>query len=120
MGDSLLRKRCVPCEGGEPALTKSQASKLKPQIGKEWEFTDPEDKSGRGAKIRRKFKFKDFKQAMGFVNRVADLAEVEGHHPDISISWSRVTLTLWTHAVGGLSENDFIMAVKIDKFVKTS
>lgn len=67
-------------------------------------------------KIERVFKFADFKEAMVFVNKVAELAEKEGHHPDIHISYSKVTITLWTHAVGGLSLNDFILAAKIDIF----
>ncbi len=66
-------------------------------------------------KIRKTFRFKDFKESMKFVNRVADIAEEEGHHPNIFISWNKVTLTLTTHAIGGLSENDFILAAKIDR-----
>lgn len=66
-------------------------------------------------KIRKVYRFKDFKESMRFVNKVADLAEEEGHHPDILVSWNKVTLTLTTHAVGGLSRNDFILAAKIDK-----
>lgn len=67
------------------------------------------------SKIRKDFRFKNFEESMKFVNRVADLAEQEGHHPDMTISWNRVTLTLTTHALGGLSKNDFILAAKIDK-----
>lgn len=67
-----------------------------------------------GSKITKTFTFKNFKQAMSFVNKVADLAEREGHHPDIEISWNKVTLTLWTHAIGGLSQNDFIVAAKVN------
>ncbi len=66
-------------------------------------------------KIQRTYRFKDFKESMKFVNRVADLAEEEGHHPDIAISWNKVTLTLTTHAISGLSQNDFILAAKINK-----
>ena len=66
-------------------------------------------------KITKQFKFEDFKKAMEFVNKIADLAESEGHHPDIKIVYNKVRLDLFTHAVGGLSENDFIMASKIDK-----
>ena len=69
----------------------------------------------KGNKIRKVYKFKDFSESMKFVNKVADLAEEEGHHPDILISWNKVTLTLTTHAIGGLSENDFILAAKIDR-----
>ena len=66
-------------------------------------------------RIQKTYRFKDFKHSMEFVNEVAEIAEEEGHHPDISISWNRVTLTLTTHAIGGLSENDFILAAKIDR-----
>lgn len=66
-------------------------------------------------RIQKIYTFKDFKESMEFVNRVADLAEEEGHHPDIAISWNKVTLTLTTHAIGGLSQNDFILAAKINK-----
>jgi 4a-hydroxytetrahydrobiopterin dehydratase len=69
-----------------------------------------------GKKIFREFTFKDFKKAMQFVNAVAELAESEGHHPDIYIFWNRVRLELWTHAINGLSENDFILAAKINKY----
>ena len=74
-----------------------------------WELIRTEPKQ-----IRKKFSFKNFKEAMQFINKVAELAESEGHHPDIHIFYNRVVLELWTHAVGGLSENDFIMAAKID------
>jgi len=68
-----------------------------------------------GKMIHREFEFQDFKDAMVFVNKVADLAESEGHHPDITIHWNKVRLDLWTHSMNGLSENDFIVASKIDK-----
>lgn len=68
-------------------------------------------------KIERAFKFKDFKAAMEFVNDVAEIAEEEGHHPDIFISWNKVNLTLWTHAIDRLFDNDFILAAKIDELV---
>jgi 4a-hydroxytetrahydrobiopterin dehydratase len=73
---------------------------------------------GKPLKIERKLKFKTFAQAMTFVNKLAELAEEEGHHPDIRISWNRVTLELFTHAIGGLSQNDFIVAAKTDALVK--
>jgi len=101
----LTRKKCVPCEGGAPPMSDTQACSLIPQVPG-WEL--------RGVALERRFKFKDFRESMAFVNKVADLAEAEGHHPDIRISWNRVTLTLSTHAVKGLSENDFILAAKIN------
>lgn len=102
----LLNKKCVPCEGGVDPLTKKQIDELLPQA-QGWEVI--EDK-----KITREFKFKNFVQAIDFVNRVADIAELEDHHPDFHIYYSRVRLELWTHAIGGLSENDFIVAAKIN------
>ena len=69
------------------------------------------------ARLVRRFEFKDFVQAMEFVNRVAGIAEAEGHHPDIAIHWNKVDLVLWTHAIGGLHENDFIVAAKIDRLL---
>ena len=71
--------------------------------------------SSDGKKISRTFKFRDFKEAMGFAHKVGDIAEEEGHHPDMLVAWGKVIVELWTHATGGLSENDFIVAAKIDK-----
>jgi 4a-hydroxytetrahydrobiopterin dehydratase len=103
----LTKKHCVPCEGGVKPFTKQQARKYLEQV-KSWKLV--------GNKIEREFKFKNFLQAMKFVNNVAQLAEDEGHHPDILLySWNHVKLTTYTHAIGGLSENDFILAAKIDK-----
>ncbi len=102
----LSGKKCKPCEGGTLPLSPDAISVyLKGVSG--WQVE--EDK-----KIKKEFKFKDFKAAMGFVNKVAGLAEEEGHHPSIFISYNKVRITLTTHAIGGLSENDFIMAAKID------
>lgn len=109
--EELISKKCVPCEGGEIPLTRSQAEMLLPQVSG-WAL------DGEKA-IGRKFIFKDFAEALRFVNSVADLAESEGHHPDISIhGWNHVSLTLSTHAIKGLSGNDFIMAAKINEITK--
>lgn len=104
----LTEKHCVPCEGGTPPFTPEQVAEYQRQLPEAWEVKD-------NRKISKKFLFDDFKQAMAFVNRVADLAEEQGHHPDIYIYYSKVKLELWTHAIGGLSENDFIMAAKIEE-----
>lgn len=94
-----------------PPLATEEIQKYLPHVPG-WEVLD--DK-----KIRKNYKFKDFKEAMGFVNKVAELAEQEGHHPDILIhGWNKVRLELSTHAIGGLSENDFILAAKIDAIGK--
>ena len=103
---ALAEKRCKPCEGGVAPLDEAKAQEmLKEAEG--WEL--------KGNRIVREIKFKDFKEAMHFVDWVADIAEEQGHHPDIYISFDKIRLALWTHAIGGLSENDFIMAAKINR-----
>ncbi len=106
--NNLLKKKCVPCEGGDidPFLPE-EARNYMPDVP-EWNLS-PDVKS-----ISRDFKFKDFIGAVNFVNNIADIAEEEGHHPDIDIRYNKVHLDLSTHAIGGLSENDFIVAAKID------
>ncbi len=106
----LTQKKCVACEGGVEPFTKEQAAEyLKETPG--WRILPD------GLKIEREFKFKNFKESMAFVNKVADLAESEGHHPDIHILYNHVHLELSTHAIGGLSENDFILAAKINRLI---
>ncbi len=101
---AFAQKFCVACEAGTPPLSVEQAEEMMDQVPG-WDLQEN--------KLTRRFRFKDFKEAMAFVNKVADLAESEGHHPDIYISWNRVCLELTTHAIKGLSENDFIMAAKV-------
>jgi len=105
---SLANKKCVPCEGGVKPMALAKAREYLKHV-KQWKLLG-------GKSIFREFKFKDFKQAMSFVDKVGEVAESEGHHPDILLySWNRVRLTLSTHAVKGLSINDFILAAKIDR-----
>lgn len=106
----LSDKKCVACEGGTPPLTSEKVKEYVAELGGGWEILDEK-------KIKKDFKFKDFKEAMVFVNKVAEIAESEGHHPDVHIFYNKVIIELWTHAVGGLSENDFIVAAKIDKLI---
>lgn len=108
MSGDLLNKKCVPCEGrGIKAFERAEAEDYLAQtVG--WKMDDA------GKKISKEYKFPDFIGAVDFVNRVADVAEMEGHHPDINIRYNKVILGLTTHAIGGLSENDFILAAKID------
>jgi 4a-hydroxytetrahydrobiopterin dehydratase len=101
----LVNKKCVPCEGGIPKLTTDRIQQLLTEL-RGWQEKDE--------KLCKSFQLKDFVAAIAFVNRVAELAEKEGHHPDFSVHYSRVDFTIFTHAVGGLSENDFILAAKID------
>lgn len=101
----LKDQSCVPCRGGVPPLPKEKADQY---------LCETPDWRVDGSKIVREFTFKNFKDAMAFVNDVADIAEEQGHHPDIFIHWNKVRLELYTHKIGGLHENDFILAAKID------
>lgn len=104
---SLAAKTCVPCRGGVPPLRGQELSALHQQVP-DWQVVDEHH-------LVRHFKFADFKQALAFVNRVGELAEGQGHHPDILLAWGKAEITLWTHKVNGLTESDFIMAAKIDQ-----
>lgn len=104
----IKQKKCVPVEKETKPLTFDEYDTFLHSELTGW--TDREEKM-----IEKEYKFKNFKEALAFVNRVGDLAESEGHHPDINLhDWNKVTLTLSTHMIGGLSENDFILASKID------
>ena len=103
----LSEKKCRACEGWEKPFAKEEAQEYLKQISN-WSLVDDS--------IEKSFKFKSFKEALEFVNRVGEIAEQEGHHPDIQLyGWNKVRLTLTTHAIKGLSENDFILAAKIDR-----
>jgi 4a-hydroxytetrahydrobiopterin dehydratase len=104
----LSRKKCKPCEGGVAPLDQKEVAEYLKQIKDDWKVTDKN-------KISREFLFVNFRHTMDFVNKVADLAEEEGHHPVMHVYFGRVVIELWTHAIDGLSENDFILASKIDK-----
>jgi 4a-hydroxytetrahydrobiopterin dehydratase len=103
-GNELRARRCVPCEGGVPRLDGGQIAQLLPAVPG-WEVRDD--------RLLRRFTFRDFVTAMRFVNRMADVAEAEGHHPDFTVHYRQVDVVIWTHAIGGLSENDFVLAAKI-------
>ncbi len=105
----FLHKKCIPCEGGMPHLMAGEIEEFKKQVP-EWEIVA-------GQEMKRRFKFKNFAEALVFVNKVGALAESEGHHPDIRFGWGYAEITTFTHAVDGLSENDFILAVKIDLLI---
>ncbi len=108
MTQQLTELKCVPCRGDEPPLTADQAALYQPMVSPEWELVD-------NLKLRRTFKQRNFMRSVLFVNAAAYLAEQEGHHPDMLINFTRVTVELTTHAIHGLSRNDFIMAAKIDR-----
>ena len=108
---TLAEKKCVPCEGGTPALSEAEAGELLEQV-EGWKRVQPQ---GGSARIEKTFKFDGFMPGVEFLNKVARVAEDEGHHPDVLVRWGRVIVTLWTHAAKGLTENDFILAAKIDQ-----
>jgi 4a-hydroxytetrahydrobiopterin dehydratase len=108
----LLQRRCVPCEAGTPPLTPEQAEALLAQISSRWKL------AADARSLERRVVFRDFRSAMDFLNQLADLAEEEGHHPDFCCSYRTVDLRLTTHAIQGLSENDFILAAKIDALLR--
>lgn len=105
--EMAMQKKCTPCEAGTPPLNKDKVQKFLAELKTPWEVLE-------NRKIKKQFIFKDFKKSMEFVNQVAKVAEEQQHHPDIYIFYSKVTIELWTHSIGGLSENDFIMAGKIE------
>ena len=109
----LLAQKCVPCHGGESAVTPAELAAFQPQIPN-W---CPYEVNGE-QRIERLFKFKDFKTAIAFTNAVGDLAEAEQHHPAILTEWGKVTVTWWTHTIGGLHQNDLIMAAKTEAIAK--
>jgi len=107
--NDLAGKHCAPCEGGVAPFTPAHARELSMQLNAEWTLV--EDSHA----LRRAFAFRDFYRTMSFVNALAHLANVEDHHPDLEIGYNYCRIRLSTHAVGGLSENDFILAARIDR-----
>lgn len=103
----FANKHCVPCEDGFPAMAREQARDLMDQVPG-WALAED------ARSLSREYAFTDFKEALAFTNRIGELAEEEGHHPDIELSWGRVGIQLTTHSVKGLSENDFILAARIN------
>ena len=104
----LSKKKCKPCEGGIAPLDKNEVAEYKKLIKDDWKVTE-------NIKISKEYAFVNYKHTMEFVNKVANLAEEEGHHPVIHVYYGKVMIELWTFAINGLSENDFILASKIDK-----
>jgi 4a-hydroxytetrahydrobiopterin dehydratase len=112
MTETLAEKTCTPCRGGIPPLTRDEALQFWGQAP-DWELRDD------ARRIERTFRFRNFREALTFVQRVGELAESEGHHPDISFGWGYATVSLSTKKIKGLHENDFIMASKIDRMLSS-
>lgn len=105
----LSEKSCVPCRGGVPPLSQKEAQSFLAQTPG-WSLANE------GQRLERRFEFKNFKAALEFVNRVGEVAEQEGHHPDICFGWGYANVVFYTHKIGGLHENDFVMAAKVNEF----
>lgn len=104
----LDQKQCVPCQGGIPPMSLEDAEKMLSEVPK-WKLIDD------GKKLQRNFEFNNFVDALAFVNKLGELAESEGHHPDITFGWGYCSVIFYTHKIGGLHENDFIIAAKTNK-----
>jgi len=104
----LAEKDCVPCKGGVPPLKGSELAKVANELNGGWQVIGEHH-------LEKEYKFKDFRQALDFTNKVGELAEAQGHHPDIYLSWGKVKLTVWTHKIDGLTESDFVLAAKADR-----
>jgi 4a-hydroxytetrahydrobiopterin dehydratase len=107
---NLADKECIPCKGGIPPLLGEKLKALHDELGSSWKAIDEHH-------LEKDFKFKDFREALDFTNRVGGLAEKVNHHPDIQLSWGRVKIAIFTHKIDGLSEADFILAAKIDRIM---
>jgi 4a-hydroxytetrahydrobiopterin dehydratase len=103
----LASKTCVPCRGGVPPLKGVELEELSRQVPG-WEVVDEHH-------LRKEFRFRNFQDALDFVNRVGELAEEQAHHPDIELGWGRVGITIYTHKIDGLTESDFILAAKVER-----
>lgn len=105
---ALAEKECVPCKGGVPRLAGAELARMARELNGGWQMVNDHH-------LEKEYKFKDFRGALAFTNKVGELAEAQGHHPDIYLTWGKVKLTIWTHKVDGLTESDFILAAKADK-----
>jgi 4a-hydroxytetrahydrobiopterin dehydratase len=103
----LAERQCVPCRGGVPPLAGEEIKKLLAQL-EGWQVTNEHH-------LLKIYRSRDFRESLQFVNRIGELAEAQGHHPDICFGWGKVEVTIWTHKINGLTESDFVLAAKIDK-----
>jgi 4a-hydroxytetrahydrobiopterin dehydratase len=113
VGQDLASEACVPCQAGTPSLPLEPAQALLSELDGRWKLAQG------GRALTRQITFKTFERAIAFLNRLAEIAEREGHHPDFCLKqWNRVSLSLTTHAIGGLSRNDFVLAAKLQAVIK--
>jgi 4a-hydroxytetrahydrobiopterin dehydratase len=107
---ALAERQCVPCKGGAPPLKGQDLAKLTGELGGGWQVVAERQ-------LEKEYRFKDFREALDFTNKVGELAEAQGHHPDIYLAWGKVKLSIWTHKINGLTESDFVLAAKADKLL---
>lgn len=119
MTESLASKKCVPCEGGVDPLGQEMIDEYLRQVPG-WQVKEIDWQDRKVKSLQNSYKFKNFRQAMAFLRQVEEIAESEGHHPDFCVHYSLVDFTIWTHAIGGLHENDFIIAKKISAAIDKS
>jgi 4a-hydroxytetrahydrobiopterin dehydratase len=105
----LAERQCVPCRGGVPPMKGEQINEMLSQLT-DWQVVNEHH-------LQKNYRFKDFRETLNFVNRVGELAEEQGHHPDICFGWGKADITIWTHKIDGLTESDFVLAAKIDKLL---
>ena len=107
MSSELAAKECVPCKGGVPPLKGDELTALQERLGGGWRVVDEHH-------LEKEYRFPDFRAALDFTNRVGEMAEEPGHHPDVHLAWGKVGITIWTHKIDGLTESDFVFAAKAD------
>ncbi len=108
MANELAARDCVPCRGGVPPLEAAENQDLLAQLGNDWQVIDDHH-------LQKKFKLKNFAEALAFTNQVGAIAEAQNHHPDIYLAWGKVEITIWTHKIDGLTESDFVLAAKCEE-----
>ena len=106
----LSDRECVPCKGGVPPLKGDALTRLRQELEEGWSVKDEHH-------LVKEYAFRNFQEALDFTNRIGAMAEAQGHHPDIHLSWGKVVLTVWTHKIDGLTESDFIFAAKADQLL---
>ncbi len=104
----LAKKECVPCQGGIPPLKGEKLTQFKGKLNNDWKVVEEHH-------LEKEYKFSNFRESLDFTNKVGEIAEAQHHHPDISLSWGKVNVTIWTHKIDGLTESDFIFAAKADE-----
>ena len=105
---ALAEKQCVPCKGGVSPLRGQELVRLAHELDGGWQVVEERQ-------LQKEYCFKDFREALGFTNKIGELAEAQGHHPDIYLAWGKVKLAIWTHKINGLTESDFVLAAKADR-----